>query len=141
MSTAPKQFGIHIKVKDFDRSCEFYTEFGFKPGFAYGPKEFTKQFSCPVALEKYRGVSFGIGDAIFELGEDHIAVKREVFNQEITSSKVSAMVDVDSVAKIREICEKNDFEIAKAEVDYPWGTRELVVRDPDGFILVFRERI
>lgn len=141
MSTAPKQFGIHIKVKDFDRSFEFYTKFGFKPGFAYGPKEFTKQFSCPVALEKYRGVSFGIGDAIFELGEDHIAVKREVFNQEITSSKVSAMVDVDSVAKIREICEKNDFEIAKAEVDYPWGTRELVVRDPDGFILVFRERI
>jgi len=74
-----------------------------------------------------------------ELGEDHIAIKKEVFKEEVKSSKVSAMLDVDSLKEIRKICEENNFEIAKSEVTYSWGTKELVVRDPDGFILVFRE--
>lgn len=136
------KFGIHIKVKNFDKSLHFYSSFGFKPIFAYGPKSFVGNFAeIGTAPEKYRGVTFAIGDALFEIGEDHIAIKPEVFKEEIKSSKVSAMIDVDSVAEVRSICEKNNFEIAKNEVDYPWGTRELVVRDPDGFILVFREKI
>lgn len=49
------------------------------------------------------------------------------------------MIDVVSVLEVRKICERFNYDIAKPEVDYPWRTRELVVRDPDGFILVFRE--
>lgn len=138
---SPTQFGVHIKVRDFDKSFEFYSSLGFSLAFAYGPKSFTNKLSCSTASESYRGVTFQIGDALFEIGEDHPAVKPEVFQSEINTSKVSAMIDVDSVQTVREICEANDYEIAKAEVDYPWGTREIVVRDPDGFILVFRERI
>lgn len=138
----PSRFGIHIKTKNFGSSLDFYTKLGFEPVFAYGPAEFLKVYTgVPNAPEKYRGISFAIGDAILELGEDHIAIKKEVFQEVIKSSKVSAMVDVESVAEIRKVCETNKFEIAKAEVDYPWGTRELVVRDPDGFIIVFREKL
>lgn len=138
----PTKFGIHIKVKNFDKSLRFYLSFGFKPIFAYGPKSFVDGFAViGTAPEKYRGITFAIGDALLEIGEDHIAIKPDVFKEEIKSSKVSAMIDVESVAEVRLICEKNNFEIAKNEVDYPWGTRELVVRDPDGFILVFREKI
>jgi hypothetical protein len=50
------------------------------------------------------------------------------------------MIDTDSVEKIVEICNKNDFEIAVEPKDYDWGTREVVLRDPDGFIIVFRVR-
>lgn len=138
----PNKFGIHIKTKDFDKSLNFYLSFGFKPVFAYGPENFVKKFSnIGTASEKYRGITFEINGAMFELGEDHIAVKKEVFMETITSSKVSAMIDVDSLKEVRDICEKNSFVITKEEVEYPWGTKELVVRDPDGFILVFREFI
>ncbi len=136
----PNKFGIHIKTKDFDSSLNFYLKFGFQPIFAYGNDEYLKQFNdIGTAPEKYRGVTFEIGNALLELGEDHIAIKKEVFKEEVKSSKVSAMLDVDSLKEIRKICEENNFEIAKSEVTYSWGTKELVVRDPDGFILVFRE--
>jgi catechol 2,3-dioxygenase-like lactoylglutathione lyase family enzyme len=136
----PLVFGIHLKVRDFEASLNFYTKFGFIPTFAYGPKDFCTQFTgISTAAEKYRGITFAIGNALLELGEDHIAIKPEVFQERITSSKVSAMVDVSSLLEVRKICELNDFEITKPETSYPWGMRELVIRDPDGFILVFRE--
>ncbi len=138
----PTQFGIHIKTKDFSKSLDFYLKLGFQPVFVYGPPNFLQQFTeVASAPERYRGISFNINNAILELGEDHVAIKKEVFQERIPSSKVSAMVDVASVAEVRQICEQNNFEIAKTEVDYPWGTRELVVRDPDGFILVFRQKL
>ncbi len=137
----PTKFGIHIKTKDFDKSLHFYLNFGFKPVFVYGPSSFTINFDTPNAAEKYRGITFDINGAMLELGEDHIAIKRQVFEETISSSKVSAMIDVNTLSSVRKICEEHNFEIAKSEVEYPWGTRELVVRDPDGFILVFRESI
>lgn len=137
----PNKFGIHIKCKDFKKSLEFYLNFGFESIFAYGDKGFTSQFNHATAEEKYCGVTFQISNALLEIAESHIAVKPEVFKESITSSKISAMIDVDSVSEVRKTCKKFNYEIAKAEVDYPWGTRELVVRDPDRFILVFREFI
>lgn len=137
-----KSFGIHLKVADFDKSYKFYKDFGLKEIFAYGTEDFTAKIAkqgIPTAPERYRGVSFDINHAVLELGENHIAIKPEVFKERISSSKVSAMLDVDSVAEVEKICQKNSYEIAVAARDFPWGTRELVVRDPDGFILVFRE--
>ncbi len=134
------RLGIHIKVKDFEKSYRFYKSFGFEEEFAYGPQDFIKKFNFPKAIEKYRGVTFNLGNAMLEIGEDHIAIKPEVFRELIKSSKVSAMIDVNSVEEVLEICEKNNFEIAKEITDFPWGTKEIVVKDPDGFILVFREK-
>lgn len=138
------KFGVHIKVKDIEKSFNFYSSFGLKPIFTYGrdfwiKKMITKYPSLAHADEKYEGVTFELGNSLLEVANGHVAVKPEVFKQDITSSKVSAMIDTDSVNNIVEICKKNDFEIAKEPVTYPWGTREVVVKDPDGFILVFRE--
>lgn len=142
MENLVSRFGIHIKTKDFARSYDFYKKFGFKEEFAYGPKEFLESLpkEIPTAPENYCGVTFNLGGAMFELGENHIAIKPEVFKEAIKSSKVSAMLDVESVEEIIAICEENNFEIAKEPTNYSWGTREVVVRDPDGFILVFRAR-
>lgn len=138
------RFGIHIKVKDIEKSLNFYTTFGLNPIFAYGRENWIKKLTeryptLAHANEKYEGITFEIGNSLLEIANGHIAVKPEVFKEDIQSSKVSAMIDTDSVDNILEICKKNNFEIAKDITEYPWGTREVVVKDPDGFILVFRE--
>lgn len=136
------QFGIHIKVKNMDKSLKFYLNFGLKPVFAYGQAPFLKKLgNIPTAPEKYRGVIFGIGEALFEIAENHIAVKKKVFKEIIRSSKISAMLYVPSVTKVVAICKKNAYEIVVEPRVFPWGTKEVVVRDPDGFILVFIEKI
>jgi uncharacterized glyoxalase superfamily protein PhnB len=136
-----QKFGVHIKVRDFEKSYAFYKAFGLKPIFAYGDKEFLNSLpsNVPSAPEKYRGITFEIGGSLLEIANGHIAVKPEVFQEVVRSSKISAMIDVDNIDKVIEICEKNCFEIAVPSKKYPWGTIELVVKDPDGFILVFRQ--
>lgn len=137
------QFGVHIKVKDINRSLSFYLKFGFKPNFAFGVKKFLKQFSdkLPKVVEEYNGVSFDISGAMFEIADGHMAVKPEVFRETIRSSKLSAMIHVDSVHAVVETCKKNKYQIIVDPKVFPWGTREVVVRDPDGFILVFIEKL
>jgi uncharacterized glyoxalase superfamily protein PhnB len=118
----------------------FYLSLGFTPVFAYGSPEFTKQFSFPTAPEKYQGVSFAVGDAIFEIADGHIAVKQEVFGEMVQSSKISMFFDIDSVDEFVKVCQKCDIKIVVEPKAYPWGTKEVVVKDPDGTVLVFREK-
>ncbi len=133
------RMGAHIKVKSMQRSLDFYQKLGFEPIFAYGFSEFIEKFTCPTASEKYCGVTFGIGNALFEIADGHIAVKPEVFLEEVKSSKISLMFDVDSIENIFQCANENDLTIAVPIREFPWGTKELVLRDPDGVILVFRE--
>lgn len=135
----PARMGIHVKCQSIEKSLVFYRELGFTPVFAYGSAEFTQQFTCPTAPENYSGVTFEIGGGLFEIADGHIAVKSEVFKEHIGSSKISAMFDVASVDDLIEVCRKNDIQIAVAPRVFPWGTKEVVLIDPDGFVLVFRE--
>ena len=137
------KFGVHIKVKDIEKSYHFYKQFNIKPVFTYGRSYWLEKVledypNLAHADEKYEGITFEVGNSLLEIANGHIAVKPEIFKQDITSSKVSAMLDVNSIEEIVDICSKNSFEIAKEPTDYYWGTREVVVKDPDGFILVFR---
>ncbi len=137
------KFGIHLKVKNIVKSLSFYQALGLKPCFAYGDKKFLKQFNnkIPTAQELYRGVSFDINGATLEIADGHLAVKSEVFKETINSSKVSAMINVPSLEKIEAICQSHSFNISVLPKIYPWGTREMVVKDPDRFVLVFIEKI
>lgn len=71
----PKNFGIHIKCRDFKKSLEFYLNFGFESIFTYGGKSFASQFKHATTEEKYCGVTFQISNALLEIAESHIAVK------------------------------------------------------------------
>lgn len=94
-------FGAHIKVVDFDKSRNFYESLGFKSIFAYGDEAFRKTLpkGVPSAPEKYRGMTFGIGEsAKLEIAEGHIAIKdKQVFSEKIEGPKISAMINVDSL--------------------------------------------
>lgn len=137
------KFGVHIKVKSINKSLNFYSSFGLKPIFAYGNKNFTSKFKdiCPSVKENYNGVTFKVGGSLLEIADGHIAVKKSTFKENIESSKISAMLHVKSLDKIMSICKEKTFKIFVDPKSYPWGTKEMVVKDPDGFVLVFIERL
>lgn len=135
-------FGIHLKCSNLRESIKFYSTFNLKPIFAYGSKKHLTQFkSIPTAPEKYDGVVFKIGESTLELANGHIAVKPETFKCPISNSKVSAMINVDSIDEVLRIAYENNIEIAVQPRIFPWGTKEVVIKDPDGFILVFIEKL
>ena len=129
--------GIHLKVKDITVSRAFYEGLGLVPVFGYGDDAFraTLPEGCGSAPERYHGVTYQLSDTSqLEIADGHIAVRPEVFQESIPSPKVSAMVKVKSLVPIA--------EQLKAITTYPvkkyyWGTIEVVVKDPDGFVLVF----
>lgn len=123
------QIGVHIKVKNFTKSKQFYENLGFKKVFEYGPNKKVK--------ENYNGIVFEHGGCKLEIADGHIAVKPDVFKHKIKDSKISLMVYVDSVYKIMQRCKKHNIELAVEPRHYYWGTIEIVVKDPDGTVLVF----
>ena len=126
-----KTIGTHIKVKDFAKSLVFYEGLGFEKIFEYGPDKEVK--------EDYSGATFACGTAKIEIADGHRAVKPEVFRETISSSKISLMIEVDSIGEIIERAHKMEVEPTTPVRHYYWGKLEVVFRDPDGVILVFTE--
>jgi catechol 2,3-dioxygenase-like lactoylglutathione lyase family enzyme len=145
-SLKPTLLGVHIKCADINKSLEFYTSLGFTPTFAYGDEGWKKEIlkhnsNATVVDEKYNGANFKITDsALVEIADGHAAVKPEVFRQPVTSSKISMYFDVENIERIKDIAIAQKYAIAKDITTYPWGTDEIVLRDPDGAIVVFRCR-
>lgn len=121
--------GVHIKTADFVKSVKFYKSLGFNEIFAYGPEKDVK--------EDYNGMIFEAGGAKLEIADGHRAVKAGIFKEKVTSSKISIMVNVDKLSEIVQICTKEHIDIAVCPRHYYWGTLEMVIKDPDGTVLVF----
>ncbi|MCA9392344.1 VOC family protein [candidate division WWE3 bacterium] len=143
MNVKYNSLGIHIKAKDIRDSVNFYSDLGMKPVFAYGSMEFLTSLpdGIPTAPESYNGAIFAVGEGLLEVADGHMAVNPDVFKQEISSSKVSAMIKVKSVKDIVTTATANNISIAVPIREFPWGTREVVIKDPDGFVLVFVEQL
>lgn len=132
--------GTHIKAADFTRSVRFYKALGFMKVFEYGPnKTFQKDAKGNLisAPESYHGMTFSHGGCKLEIADGHRAVKPAVFQDKVKNSKISLMVAVDSIAKVIETCRKARIPLAVGPRHYYWGTVEVVLKDPDGVVLVF----
>lgn len=129
--------GIHVKVSDIHASRKFYESLGFTPVFGYGDAEFRASLpeGCPSADEAYRGVTYRLTeDTELEIADGHVAVKSETFTEKVSSAKISGMIRVKSIVPvIEELGARIKFPIRK----YYWGSLEVAVRDPDGFVLIF----
>lgn len=135
-----KGIGTHIKVANFETSRKFYEALGFRAIFEYGlGLDFKKDTAGNLiaAPGDCRGLVFEHEGGKLEIADGHLAVKAKVFKTRMPSSKVSLMIQVDSVADILGRCAKNNIEIAVGPRHYYWGTIEVVVKDPDGVVLVF----
>jgi uncharacterized glyoxalase superfamily protein PhnB len=124
-----KGVGTHIKVSNFKKSLNFYEALGFKKVFEYGPDKEVK--------EDYHGTVFEHGGCKLEIADGHRAVKPQVFKEKVKSSKISLMINVDSLKKIISLCQNAKIPLAVKPRHYYWGTLELVIKDPDGVVLVF----
>jgi len=138
--------GLHIKVKDITASRKFYEDLlDLVPVFGYGDAEFRSTLPAaipsvmndgfPGAPERYRGVTYEPAPQCpIEIAEGHIGVPNQaVFREPITSPKVSAMMRVASLLPlVREKGLRPVFPIRH----YYWGTIEIAIKDPDGFVLV-----
>ncbi|EKD85552.1 MAG: hypothetical protein ACD_37C00692G0003 [uncultured bacterium] len=121
--------GVHIKVKDFKKSFVFYEALGFKKAFEYGPDKSVS--------EDYSGVIFEHGGAKLEIANGHRAVKGLVFKQSMPSSKISLMIGVSDISEIIMNANRAGISISVGPRHYYWGTLEVVIKDPDGVVLVF----
>lgn len=121
--------GVHIKVADFAKSEQFYLALGFRKVFEYGPDKKVK--------ESYHGAVFEHGGAKLEIADGHRAVKPEVFKEKILSPKVSIIVNVPSLLPLVSLCQQAGIPLAAGPRHFYWNTLELVIRDPDGVVLVF----
>ncbi|MDQ1290184.1 MAG: hypothetical protein QG622_3750 [Actinomycetota bacterium] len=129
-------FGIHLKVADITRSRYFYELLGLVPHFGFGDEDFRTALppGCGFSPEVYRGVIYKIGDsAELEIAEGHVSVKPEVFSERVSSPKCSAMLRVDSIVPV---LATGGVEPIAPVRRYYWGSIELVLRDPDGFVVV-----
>lgn len=130
-------FGVHLKVTDVQRSRRFYESLGFVPEFGFGDDEFRASLpeGCGFSPEGYRGVIYRpAAGAEFEIAEGHPAVRPGVFAELIPSSKISLMVRVESLVPL---LRDRDLDMVAPVRHYYWGSIEAVMRDPDGFIVVF----
>jgi hypothetical protein len=121
--------GVHIKVRDFHKSRLFYDSLGFKAVFSYGPDQKIK--------EDYSGLVYDIHGASLEIADGHRAVKPEIFSHSVTSSKISLMIKINNLSEIISRCQKSHIPLAVPPRHYYWNTLEVVVKDPDGTVLVF----
>lgn len=128
-----KSIGTVIKTKDFAKSRKFYETLGFEVTFEIGPDKEIKSGTDQVVI-------FGSDTGgKFELTDAHPAIKPEVFNEDIKSSKISMMFEVDSLADIVARAESVGVEPAVPVRHYYYGSLEIVYKDPDGVVLVFIE--
>jgi catechol 2,3-dioxygenase-like lactoylglutathione lyase family enzyme len=131
-------FGVHLKVASISASRAFYEDYlGLTPVFAYGDEQFVKSFPSDVTTvsEDYSGVTYEIpGGAKIEIADGHIAVKdADVFSSPIVSPKVSAMINVTSLVPL---LDKSAIRPKSTVKKYYWGSIEMVLRDPDGWVVV-----
>ncbi len=131
-------FGIHLKVKDIGASRKFYEGYlGLKPVFAYGDEAFRTTIPDGVgtAPERYHGVTYELsGGANLEIADGHIAVSDPaVFSDPLISPKASAMI---KVASLVPFLDDKTYHATFPVRKYYWNTIELVLRDPDGFVII-----
>lgn len=138
--------GIHLKVRDIAVSREFYEGLlGLTPTRAAGTEAFRRTLPAtlpprsddglPGASDRWNCVTYEPSPtAPLEICDGHPAVLRpEVFLQPVVGPKVSAMLHAESlVPLVRDRGARPTFPTRV----YPWGTVELVLEDPDGFVIV-----
>lgn len=138
MSNLVTGMGVHIKVRSIAESRSFYEDFlELTPVFAYGDEKFLSSIpsGVPTAPERYSGITYEIpGGAKIEIADGHIAVKEpNIFTDRVVSPKVSAMINVVSLVPL---LKKGVLGDKPKVTHYYWGTLEVVVRDPDGWVVV-----
>ena len=111
-----------ICTDDIQRSLSYYTQvLGFLPDFEFGE---------PVV---YAGVKSGDAEIYFSYDPDFISVIKE---KKINPEIFIWLTDADNLFKQHVA---NGAEIAETISDRPWGARQYVIKDINGYHLKFAQ--
>jgi catechol 2,3-dioxygenase-like lactoylglutathione lyase family enzyme len=118
--------GFTLYVKDLDKSAHFYETLGFK---------IEKREEGHVLLR----VNWFTVDLVSQMSEN-----KEEFHKEAAAepkgSGIFINVSVGDVDEFYKGVLAKGLKPSSEPRDWPWGTREFVIRDPDGYKLVMFKR-
>ncbi|HWT55744.1 MAG TPA: VOC family protein [Candidatus Microsaccharimonas sp.] len=119
--------GFACYVQDLAKTSEFYERLGFRPG-----KQEAGRMTCYVNW-------FSV-DFVEVSAEDKSEFAKEA-NLENKGAGLFINISVDTVDEFYEGIIAKGFTPSSEPRDWPWGRREFVLRDPDGYKLVFFQKI
>lgn len=119
--------GIVSYVKDIDKTAEFYESLGFRV---------SKRDSSLLSVRLNR---FWL-DFLPQDLEDKPKFKKEA-RLENKGAGQFLYIKVESVDKFYELVLSKKLKPSSVPRNWPWGNREFVVRDPDGYKLVFFQKV
>jgi catechol 2,3-dioxygenase-like lactoylglutathione lyase family enzyme len=104
-----------LGVRDVDRSVAFYRHhLGFE-------------------------VRSTMGDHFALLGRDNVTVALVLASTPAVANFAACYLYVSDVEALQRECEHNNVTITSALTTHPWGTRDFVIRDPDGHQIAIGE--
>ncbi len=118
--------GILCFVKDLNETAEFYEKLGF---------EF-KERTSPDSLTAYLNW-FWIEFVSQDKAESSVFQKEANMVSEHKGASLFMHISVENVDEFYEAILVKGLKPASEPKDFPWGRREFVIRDPDGYRLVF----
>jgi catechol 2,3-dioxygenase-like lactoylglutathione lyase family enzyme len=122
--------GIVCFVRDLDRSVEFYKGLGFI--FKEQTSDYAKAYLN----------WFWIELVPFDKAEESLFKKvNEAEDAEKKGAGLFLHVSVDDVDEFYQGLLDKGFKPSSKPKDFRWGRREFVIRDPDGYKLVFFQKI
>ncbi|MBU1088696.1 VOC family protein [Patescibacteria group bacterium] len=109
-----------FQVKDFDKTAEFYKNLGFD-------------------IQKSNDtIRIIFGNYRFAFIKEKDEVKNSV---ESKGTGISIFFEVDNIDNYYQALQAKSITLSSEPKDQPWGKRELMVTDPDGYKLVFFSNI
>lgn len=118
--------GFTCYVKDLDRTAAFYEGLGFRPG--------KQEDGRLVLYVNWFSVTF-----VAASNEDKAEFQSEA-QGEPRGLGLYINVSVQNVDEFYEAVLAQGLKPSSEPRDWPWGTREFVLRDPDGYKLVFFQK-
>jgi len=119
--------GMTIYVNDLPKTAKFYQDLGFT------------KVSADEKFARFRLKRFII-DFVAASKEEKEEFKEEASSQN-KGAGVYFTISVDNVDETYEELIKKRFKPSTKPRDWPWGSREFVLRDPDRYKLVFSQKL
>jgi len=80
-----------------------------------------------------------MGDDFALLGRDNVTVALVLASTPAVASFAGCYLYVSDVEAVHSACERDNVTMTSALTTHPWGTRDFVIRDPDGHQIAIGE--
>lgn len=119
--------GLTFYVQDIHASQAFYEMVGFS----------VEKQADHLLFAKIDNLELHIVDAKFEKKKEFVSEAQS----DLKGGGLYINIEVKNVDTFYKYVQEQDIKTSSAPRDWPWGRREFVLRDPDGYKFVFFHRL